>query len=389
MNNNKTNDVLFSYAETQVARIGDANRPTVQRLYHQRRNKGRQGSTLFVWASGLRTVDELAQRRSFVSLTPDDWTTILTQLRTKLAIKTAIRIVGDLRGCLRAALGTKELPYDLDVALSLEAAEDDEERPSRVLTDAEFQMLLEYVTHWESRYHTPTHIMLKQALLWTLWDSGFRADELRSMNVGDLHWRSDGGAIIKLRSKRDCMADGCRLKNAKSAREIYVVQCVGPLKAWLAVHPRGTDPKAPVFLGWRDRDGTARLSKQMLNQFICRIGQRSGVTALPNRLESVVIPHDFRHTRITRMAREPELNTAQFSMYFWGIPNSKQIGRYVHLKGDDMTAMVRRNLGLDDLGYLQHIDAGDDAAALAAILGRIQNRMRSQAAVRGADTPRP
>lgn len=389
MNTNKTNDALFGYAEAQIARISEANRPAVQRLYNQRRNKGRQGSTLFTWASGLCTMDGLARGRPFTGLPPDEWTAIITQLRANLAIKTAIRIVGDLRGVLRAALGTRELPYDLDVALCLEAAEDDEERPSRVLTDAEFQMLLEYVTHWESRYHTPEHIMLKQALLWTLWDSGFRADEVRSINVGDIHWRSDGGAIIKLRSKRDCMADGCRLKNAKSAREIYVAQCAGPLKAWLAIHPRGTDPKAPVFLGWRDRDGTARLAKQMLNQFICRIGERSGIVPLEDRPESVVIPHDFRHTRITRMFREADLNVAQASYYFWGIPNSKQIGRYAHLTGDDTTAMVRRNLGLDDLGYLQHVDAGDDAAALAAILGRIQNRIRSQAPVRGPDAPRP
>lgn len=384
MNRAKTNDALFGYAEAQIARIGEANRPAVQRLYNQRRNKGRQGSTLFTWASGLRTVDEMAGQRPFAALSPDEWTGILTRLRQEYAIATAIRIVGDLRGCVRVALGTKDLPYDLDVALCLEAAEDDERRPSRVLTDAEFQLMLEYVTHWEAKYHSASHILAKQALLWTLWDSGFRADELRSLNIGDIHWRTDGGALLKLRSKRDCMADGCRLKNAASSREAYVAPCVGPLKAWLSVHPDGSNPKAPIFLGWRDRHGTERLSKAMLNQFVQRVGERCGIEPLPKRPQSAVIPHDFRHTRITRMAREPELNTAQFSMYFWGIPNSKMIGRYVHLKGDDLTAMVRRNLGLDDLGYLQHVDAGDDAAALAAILGRIQNRMRSQAAVRGA-----
>lgn len=387
MNRAKTNGALFGYAEAQIARIGPANRPAVQRLYNQRRNKGRQGSTLFTWASGLRMVDELAAQRAFASLTPDDWTELLTKLRERLAIRTAIRIVGDLRGCVRAALGTKELPYDLDVALCLEASEDDEERPSRVLTDAEFQMMLEFVTHWESRYHSTNHILGKQALLWTLWDSGLRADELRSLNVGDIHWRADGGALLKLRSKRDCMADGCRLKNAASSREVYVAPCAGPLKAWLTVHPQGSNPNAPVFLGWRDRDGTARLSKAMLNQFVQRVGNRCGISALPKRPQSAVIPHDFRHTRITRMAREPELNTAQFSMYFWGIPNSKMIGRYVHLTGDDLSSMVRRNLGLDDLGYLQHVDAGDDAAALASILARIQSRMRSQAAVRGPGQP--
>lgn len=388
MNHNRTNDSLFGYAEAQIARIGEANRPTVQRLYLQRRNKGRQGSTLFTWASGLRRVDELAGQRAFAGLTPDDWTAILTTLREELAIKTAIRMVGDLRGAVRAALGT-ELPYDIDVALCLEASEDDEDRPSRVLTDEEFQKLLEHVTHWETRYCSKENAMAKQALLWTLWDSGFRADELRSLNVGDITFKADGGAMIKLRSKRDCMADGCRLKNAKSSREIYVHQCAGPLKAWLSIHPRGSDPKAPVFLATRDTTGTARLSKAMLNQYVQRIGNQCGMAPLEGRPSSAVIPHDFRHTRITRMFSERDLNTAKASYYFWGIPNSKMTGVYAHLKGDDTTDMVRRNLGLDDLGYLQHVDAGDDAAALAAILNRIQNRMRSQAATRTSDAMKP
>lgn len=381
MNTNTTNDAKFRYAETIISRISDANRPLVSRVYTQKRNRGRQGSTVQTWASGLRVLDEVVGYRPFQSLTPEEWVTALQALSKRVEIDTAVRIVGDVRGCLRAALGMRELPYDLDVALCLEAAEDEEKEVSRVVGPDEFQKLLEHVTYWESRYHTPAHILAKQALLWTFWDSGFRCDELRSLNVGDIHWRPQGGAVLKLRSKRECMADGCRLKNAHSAREIYVVECVGPLKAWLAVHPRGSDPAAPVFLGWRDRSGMARLSKQMVNQFISRLGTRVDLEPLPDRSESPLIPHDFRHTRITRMAREPNLNVAQFSMYFWGIPNSKQIRRYVHLKGDDYAAMVRQNLGLDDLGYLQHVDAGDDAAALAAILGRIQARLKSQATV--------
>jgi hypothetical protein len=38
-------------------------------------------------------------------------------------------------------------------------------------------------------------------------------------------------------------------------------------------------------------------------------------------------------------------------MYFWGIPDSKEWATYAHVKEGDLRDQVRRDLGLDDLGY--------------------------------------
>jgi integrase len=106
------------------------------------------------------------------------------------------------------------------------------------ITPEEFRALLAAcdATHADE---DPSKPIRRRAILWALWDTGFRMSELLSLRIGDIVFDESGGARITLRPEAHDLKTG--------PRSIYVVECAGPIRMWLAVHPRGRDVGAPLW----------------------------------------------------------------------------------------------------------------------------------------------
>jgi integrase len=356
-----------------------------RRLLVRKTNRKRQWTSIHTWSCSLKAFDQWVGHRPFVEVSADDWaSTIDDHLAPedglprrpgaveRSTMSTRVGAVGEF---LRAALGCKDLPLDVEDSLMV-VADDEDTRQARIISPDEQRTLLEHIVHHEERYRSAHNVATKQWVVHGLDDTGFRLDEFRSINNGQWVFRPDGGCKVKLCSRREAIQRGCRLKS-RHQREIVFYKAVPMLKVLLALHPRGDDPDAPTLLAFRDRSGLERMSKQVANDWIRRLGIQAGLSPIPGRA-SPLTPHDFRHTRITRATKQRPFNFPEFSMYFWGIPDSKEAATYMHLNGDDMATVARSNLGVDAYGYpTPQVDVGaEDVNARLALLQAELDRLK-------------
>lgn len=210
------------------------------------------------------------------------------------------------------------------------------------LSDDEFQKLLKATT-LDHRFEAPARVARRVCLVWLLWDTGFRISELLGLRVGSIEFDERGGAHLSI------PPDAPDLKSGP--RTVYVVECVGSLRAWLALHPFSDIPDAPLFPGSNDNRVPTTPSAAL--QVLYQLSERAGIRR--------VHPHLFRHTRATRAAAAG-WNEAQLRGYFGWNADSEMASHYVHLAQGDIDARVRQDANVDPLGNLIR---EDPKAALA------------------------
>ena len=126
--------------------------------------------------------------------------------------------------------------------------------------------------------------MRDRALVMFLWDTGCRIDEALSRNVGDIRFDQYGGMV--------------KVSGKTGERELWLIDCVPALQAWVNAHPQKTDPDAPLFVTYtRYGFGSRRLNVRTVQNLCKVLKKRSGVTGR-------VHPHGFRHARATDRAKE-------------------------------------------------------------------------------------
>jgi integrase len=350
-----------------VARISEANRPFALEGVQYRRNKGLRPGSILAWTKAVHRADQILGGKRFQDASPQELAGIITGLRAaKLGERTVYQYAVQLRVAWKDLLNVDDLPRN--VKRALEVRQPTDLPGGRLVTDADFRLLLEQAAQVPGRKGRLYHATLWVAMLWALWDTGFRAEELLGLNIGDVTFEP-GGAHIKLRP------DAPNLKTGP--RTIYVTECLGPLTALLEAHPQGDDAKAPLFPAMRNRREDSRLPYEGLQRFIKKLGEESGVNA-SSSWDKTLTPHDFRHSCATRKARAG-WNEAQLRAFFGWKAGSKMASHYVHLTVSDVRDQVRRDAGIDDLGYSQAVEAGNDELALASLLQRILAKGKMEA----------
>lgn len=341
--------------------VSAANRTTADLFIRRQSNQGIRSSTLYHYANTIRRLDRHLNGRPFASVQPEDMDMLFADLRDQYKPATVLHYSIQTRAFLRWVLKTKDLPDELDEATYVR--ESDVRSRFRILSVTEFHGLLDATRRHEGRFAKLARVERTQAILWTLWDTGFRASELLSLTVGSVAFEDAHGARLNLPEP-----DATPFSLKRGPRTVYVVECVGPLRAWLDMHPAADDPAAPLFPHAYSRKGTDPTRYQSLNKLIERTGNAAGVNGDPNKKK--VTAHDFRHTLATRKAKAGWVE-AQMRAYFGWSPTSKMPSFYVHLALADMRDRVRRDAGVDDLGYARTVETGDDAAQLRALLRRM------------------
>lgn len=364
----RRNERRLREMESTLARIGPLNRPFCKDLLRRRQIQGRaKPRTLCKNALSLWHADQALKGTAFQLATPEQWLDAIAGWHNTMAPRYVETIVNFMRLALKDLLGMDKLPSPVNKALYYKPAKAEE--LGRLVSNEDFAKLLLAAGSIGKTLGTLPTTEKSQALLWLSRDSGFRPEEVLSLNVGDIEWDGFKGATIRLRPEAPDLKTG--------ARAIYVVRCVPALRVWIDMHPAGTNPRAPLFTAWRDRTGEKRLAYDRWLEHLHALAARSGVDASSSRGKPVT-PHDFRHTRATEAAVDGWME-AELRAYFGWAPGSEMPARYIHLALGNMRKRVRRDAGVDDSGYQSAMDAGDKNAALVALLKELMSSGPRQA----------
>lgn len=341
-----------------LERLSGSNRALAEAFLRQRRVEGLTQEALYHYALALDKWNTHAQGGSLADASAPEILGFFHELRASgLADQTVYVHSSLIRALLKWILRCKALPQDYDRASYVRPPKKKSE--ARVLTDAEFHAMLDATGDRVGIYTTYPYVEFEQAMLWTLWDTGFRAQELLSLRIGSVSLDGDGARLDLPPQNRT------RFRLKTGPRSIYVVECVPALRAWLGVHPADGDPTAPLFCSSRDRSGMTPIHYNSLHAVVRRASDKAGLNL--DRATKTVSPHDFRHTRATRAARAGWVE-AKLRAYFGWSPGSNMPSVYVHLAMDDLREQVRRDAGVDDLGYSKAVEQGDKASQLKALL---------------------
>lgn len=173
-------------------------------------------------------------------------------------------------------------------------------------------------------------------------DTGTRVSEALSLRVESVAFASAGEARLTMPPAGDTIHD---LKTGP--RQVTVIQCVGALRTWVAMHPRKLDPSAPLFCVLKGATRGGELSPNRVRQMLDDV--------VKGKVARRVHPHLFRHTRATRAA-EAGWNEFQMRAYFGWSWESATPSRYVHKASLRLEERVRADARVDPVGALMRDD---------------------------------
>jgi len=172
-----------------------------------------------------------------------------------------------------------------------------------------------------------------RAWIWTLFNSGCRPGEVYRLRVGDVVLHDEG--YIELHVLRE-------KGSAPEPAPIYE-DAVPAMLAWLNVHPRKTDPNAPLWvdLGAHSDGGVAtyRAMYKALES-----------AALRAKIAKPVTPYALRRSRLTILAKDPTISTSILEKIAGWVPGSRVAQHYVHLSGKDVISALNARYGVASRG---------------------------------------
>jgi integrase len=164
-----------------------------------------------------------------------------------------------------------------------------------------------------------------RALVMFLWDTGCRVDEALSLNTGAVRFDKYGGMV--------------KVSGKTGDRELWLIDCMPDLQAWINVHPGKDQPDSPLFLTYtRFGFGSHRLNVRTVQNLCKLLQKRAGVSTR-------VHPHAFRHARATDRAREGFTEMELRIMFGWS-KSSNMPATYIHLSGADVKKKILLKAGL-------------------------------------------
>lgn len=185
--------------------------------------------------------------------------------------------------------------------------------PERLLTEEDVMNLVDTATHPRDK-----------ALIFILYESGFRIGELLNMKVGDIEFENNGARIT--------------VSGKTGHRRVLLTQCVPLLSTWLDQHPEKNNPDAPVWICWGKRNYNNPMNYITVHDVLTKVKEDA-------QLKKPINPHHFRHSRASSLAKH--LTEAQMCQYFgWG-QGSDMPSIYVHLSGRDTDGAILKANGME------------------------------------------
>jgi integrase len=197
---------------------------------------------------------------------------------------------------------------------SISAKEQPRVMASDILTECEIEKLVKAAEHPRDK-----------AFVSVLYELGARIGEIGALRVKDVS-RDKHSFIIDLRGKT-------------GHRTPRIVVSDPHLSTWLNMHPLNDSPEAPLWIMLGDRNKNARMNYGAFRALILRLKSRA-------KIKKRIYPHLFRHTRVTHLLSNKQINESQAKVYFGWTPSSKMLSEYSHLVSDDVNQVILEMHGI-------------------------------------------
>jgi site-specific recombinase XerD len=164
-----------------------------------------------------------------------------------------------------------------------------------------------------------------RALVHVLYESAARVSEVLGLKIKDVAL-DDFGASIKVRGKT-------------GERRIRLINSVPSITQWLNSHPFKDTPNSPLWFveGYRKVSNGA-LGYKGLEFKLRGLAKRSGVLKPVN-------PHNFRHSRLTELAKQGYMESELRIIAGWEA-NSNMPAVYLHISGADIDRKMLSKAGI-------------------------------------------
>jgi integrase len=179
------------------------------------------------------------------------------------------------------------------------------------------------------------------AIVASLFDSGMRPGEFLGLRVGSV--RLERQWVTLTLPETGSRSDGFKT----GRRETTLVRALPYLAQWLAVHPYGDDPSAPLWIGananqfTKGRTGPpAPLSDHACKSLIQTLARSARITGRAVNLKL------FRHSRATEVAILG-WNEEKMRVFFGWAPGSPMPSIYMHIAAEDVKNQVLRDHGIE------------------------------------------
>ena len=178
----------------------------------------------------------------------------------------------------------------------------------KLIEPEELERLLTYARHPRDK-----------AIIAILYETGVRIGELLSLRLRDVEALEDGTYRLLVRGKT-------------GVRNVVIIDAAKYLRAYLAVRRGPRHPGAPLFT-------TIRGPVRPLRPDSWRVWLRKLALEYAH-LDRPITPHQFRHTRMTELARV--LTEQELKVVAGWSRDSRMAAVYVHLSGRDAEAALRK-----------------------------------------------
>jgi integrase len=181
-----------------------------------------------------------------------------------------------------------------------------------ILTESEIERLIEVADHPRDK-----------AFISMLYELGARIGEVGNLSIRDIS-RDEHSFILDISGKT-------------GHRTPRIVTSDPYLSAWLNVHPLRNNPNAPLWVMLGERNKNEKMRYGAFRALVLRLRERA-------KIKKRIYPHLFRHTRVTHLLINKQINESQAKVYFGWTPSSTMLSEYSHLVSKDVNdAMLELN----------------------------------------------
>ncbi len=179
---------------------------------------------------------------------------------------------------------------------------------SDLLTELEVKRLMDVAEHPRDK-----------AFVSMIYELGARIGEIGSLRIKDVT-RDDYSYIVDLRGKT-------------GHRTPRIVISDPYVTAWLNIHPMKDDIHSPLWVLIGNRDKCKPMVYGTFRKLILRLKEKA-------EIKKRLYPHLFRHTRVTHLLTNKQINEAQAKVYFGWVPSSTMLSEYSHLISSDVNNAI-------------------------------------------------
>ena len=181
-------------------------------------------------------------------------------------------------------------------------------RASDLLTEDEVKRLIRTAEHPRDK-----------AIVAMLYELGARIGEIGGLRIKDV-CRDDHSYVVDLHGKT-------------GHRTPRIVFADPFLTRWLEDHPLSEEPEAPLWVVLGNRNKNRYLKYSAFQCLLKRLIVKAGINKR-------IHPHLFRHTRVTHLLLNKEINEPNAKVFFGWVPDSNMLAEYSHLLSRDVNQRI-------------------------------------------------